>query len=179
MMEGYMCTRQKLYLLLISIFCLILSNVHAGDYNVDAIDTIKLTDSDIPNGFIYGKIPDFARKTLKNNPWMMDKAAIKRLAKEIYPGGDFNKIAGIHSTIIANNKKPYNDDIVCYIILFHNSRLAASEMKKINDYIEYNRDRMIEINRDNIVVLMHVDDIRNYPLLKRLASMIENRLKRY
>ena len=32
---------------------------------------------------------------------MMDNKAIKRLTKEIYPGGDYRKVSNIHVTIFA------------------------------------------------------------------------------
>ena len=71
------------------------------------IDKIKITNNDIPEGFVFGKVPKFARKVLKNNPWMLDKSAVRKLTNRIYPGGNYATISKIHMTIIAKEKKPY------------------------------------------------------------------------
>lgn len=143
----------------------------------NAIDAVKLTSDDIPEGFMYGKVPEVYKKTLKDNPWMMDKAAIRHLADKIYPGGDYNKIAGIHISIIANKNKPYNDDIVCYIILFNSMKAAMDELKKVNEYTGYNRDRVILLSKENLAVFMFVDNANNFHYIQELAKKIDERLK--
>ena len=149
----------------------------SSQLKVDTIDAIKITPSDIPQGFMYGKVPAPYQKTLKDNPWMMDRAAIKRLADKIYPGGDFNKIAGIHVSILANKKTPLGDDIVCYMILYNNIKSAQDEIKKMNEFVGYNRDRALILTKENLAVIFFVDDIDNFHYIQDLARMIEDRMK--
>jgi hypothetical protein len=61
---------------------------------------------------------------------MMDRPAIKKLTARIYPGGDYNRIRGMHMTIMSRKKNPYGDDIVCYIILYKDASSAKEELKK-------------------------------------------------
>lgn len=142
------------------------------------IDKIRLMPEDIPQGFMYGLLPDFAKKTLKGNPWEFDGAAIQRLADKIYPGGDYRQIAGIHVTIIARKETPHRDDIVCYIIQYKKSNAAKDEIKKISEYVGFNQDRAILHIKDNIAVFLFVDDIKNFQLLKELDIKITERINK-
>ncbi|HOT45570.1 MAG TPA: hypothetical protein PLM53_12050 [Spirochaetota bacterium] len=144
---------------------------------INAIDTVKLTNADIPEGFMYGTVPAPYRSTLKGNPWLMDRAAIKRLADKIYPGGDFNRIAGIHVSIIANKKTPLGDDIVCYVILYNSMRDAQQEMKKMSEFVGYNNDRALMITKDNMAIIFFVDDIENFHYIQELAKTVGERMK--
>lgn len=146
-------------------------------FKFESIDAVKLTGGDIPEGFMYGKIPEPYNKTLKDNPWLMDKAAIKRLADKIYPGGDYNKIAGMHVSILANRKTPHGDDIVCYVILYTGMKAAQAEIKKAAEFTDYNRDRAILITKDNLAVIFFVDDVNNFHLIQEMARAVEDRLK--
>ncbi|MGL4370683.1 MAG: hypothetical protein ACRCUT_13580, partial [Spirochaetota bacterium] len=58
------------------------------NFQPNVIQQIRITETDIPEGFAYGQIPGFAKKVLQNNPWDMDRAAINKLTKQLYPGGD-------------------------------------------------------------------------------------------
>jgi hypothetical protein len=142
-----------------------------------AIDSIRLTDKDIPDGFMYGTVPEPYRKTLKGNPWTMDKAAIKRLADKIYPGGDYNKIDSIHVSIIADRNTPFGDDIVCYVILFTNIKAAQEELRKVTEFTGYNSDRSLLITKDNLAVIFFVDDIGNFHYIQELAKTVSERIK--
>ena len=149
----------------------------SSQFKPDAIDAVKLTGNDIPEGFIYGTVPGPYRKTLKDNPWMMDKAAIKRLADKVYPGGDYNKISSMHVSIIANKNTPLGDDIVCYVIIYNSMKAAQDEIRKATEFAGYNRDRVILLTKDNLAIIMFVDDINNYHYLQDLARTIGERLK--
>jgi hypothetical protein len=149
----------------------------SSQLKINAIDTIKITSSDIPEGFMYGKVPAPYQSTLKDNPWMMDRAAIKRLADKIYPGGDFNKIAGIHVSIIASKKTPLGDDIVCYMILYNNMKAAQDEIRKMGEFVGYNRDRALMLTKDNMAVIFFVDDVTNFHYIQELAITIGERMK--
>lgn len=168
--------KSKLYTSLIFLLLILIATAGAADYKADVIDKIKLSEKDIPAGYIYGKIPDFARKTLKNNPWLMDRAAIKRLTGLIYPSGDYSRIRALYSTILAKKSKPYNDDIVCYIIVYNDSSSAKNEIRKIREFSDFNKDRVILFIRNNIAVIMFVDNVKNFPLLLDLSKIIESRL---
>ena len=143
----------------------------------NAIDCVKPLSSDIPEGFMYGTIPPPYRATLKDNPWMMDRAAIKRLADKIYPGGDYTKISGMHVSIIAEKGKPYGDDIVCYVILFNGMKAAHDQIKKMTEFAGFNRDRVLLLTRDNLAVIMFVDNFENFHYIQDLAERISGRMK--
>lgn len=168
--------KSKLYTSLFFLLFILITAARAADFKADVIDKIKLSEKDIPAGYIYGKIPDFARKTLKNNPWLMDRAAIKRLTGLIYPSGDYSRIRALYSTILAKKSKPYNDDIVCYIIVYNDSSSAKNEIRKIREFSDFNKDRVILFIRNNIAVIMFVDNVKTFPLLLDLSKIIENRL---
>ena len=159
----------------ILVFALPLKGI--SDYGADVIDRIRLSDSDVPEGYMYGKIPTFARKTLKGNPWMMDNNAIRRLTKRIYPEGNYTTVLKIHVTILADKETPYGDDIVCYIILYKNSPSAKGEIRKITRFVEYNRDRAVLVRKMNLVVFLHVDDTKNFHHIRRFAARFEEALK--
>jgi hypothetical protein len=144
----------------------------------DVIDTIRITDSDIPAGFTYGTVPDVYKKTLKNNPWMMDRDAIMRLADKIYPGGDYNHIESIYVTILAAKQRPYGDDIVCYLMLFRDDKAAQEEIRKVTSFSGFNSDRSIVLTKDNLAVFLFVDDINNYHYIRDMAASIEGRMKK-
>ncbi len=158
-------------------FIVITESKGSSQLKVNAIDTVKLTSADIPEGFMYGKVPAPYQSTLKNNPWMMDKAAIKRLADKIYPGGDYSKIAGIHVSIIASKKTPFGDDIVCYMILYNSMKDAQKEIRKMAEFTGYNNDRALLLTKDNLAIIFFVDDITNFHYIQELAKTIGERMK--
>ncbi|MCP4761360.1 MAG: hypothetical protein GY870_06235 [archaeon] len=142
----------------------------------NVINKIKLIKSDIPDGFIYGKIPKFAKKVLKENPWEMDKDAIKKLAEKVYPGGDYSKISGMYVGILAKKDTPFGDDIVCYIILYRDSASAKGEIKKIREFAGFNGDRVIVETKNNLAVYLHVDDTKYFHLIEKINTKIKERL---
>ena len=141
------------------------------------INKIRPLPEDIPQGFMYGLIPNIYKKTLKNNPWEFDRTAIEKLTEKIYPGGDNRQISAIHITIMARKETPHRDDIVCYIIQFKKST-AKDEIKKITEYAGYNQDRAILHIKDNYAVFLFADDIKNFPLLKELDKKIIERVEK-
>ncbi len=166
-----------LSLIILLFMILITESKGSSQLKLNAIDTVKITTSDIPEGFMYGTIPGPYRSTLKENPWMMDRAAIRRLADKIYPGGDCNKIAGIHVSIITNKNTPLGDDIVCYMILYNTMKDAQGEIRKMTEFAGYNNDRALVLSRDNLGVILFVDDIENFHYIQDLARTIEDRMK--
>jgi hypothetical protein len=149
-----------------------------AQYKSNIIDTIKLSSDDIPGGFTYGNLPPAVKTVLKDNPWKFDRAAITRLSSEIYPGADQTKIADIHMSIFARTATPFGDDIVCYIIVFNDTSAAKGELVKLNEYVGYNSDRAIIITRENIAIFLHVDDVKDFPLLRDMAAKMEDRINK-
>ena len=147
-----------------------------AEFNNDMLEKVRIQAEDIPNGFIYGTIPDFAKTVLKNNPWNFDRSAINRLSKNIYPGGNADMIKGIHMTILARKDQPLGDDIVCYIFLYRDAEAARKETEKLHDYVKYNSDRAIVFQKNNVAVFIHADDVGDYDLIKVLSEKMEVRL---
>lgn len=165
-------------ILFLSIFALILTGAASKeDPNLKIIEQIKISEKEIPDGFVYGKVPKFASKVLKNNPWVLDTPAIKKMTPRIYPGGDANSVKAIHMTIVADKKRPFNDDIVCYIILYKDPKAAKEEIKKLNDFYHYNNDRTILITKETIAVFLLVDDIKNYHYIQEIKTSMEGKIK--
>ncbi len=162
-------------LLSILTICFFVSNSMSMS-NLHSIDKLKITSDEIPAGFQIGKIPDFAKNVLKNNPWTLDNYAISKLAHRIYPGGDKKNINQVHMTIIANNKNPFGDDIVCYIFLFSDNRTAKIEMTKLRDFVKYNSDRSIVLEKDAVGVYLMVDRVQDYPLIEKISMNIKKRM---
>ena len=142
-----------------------------------SVDKIRITDRDIPEGYRYGIIPDFAHDLLKENPWTLDQTAIKKLTHRIYPGADYTNIASIHMTIIATNSNPYGDDIVCYIFTFKDQNSAKIEMAKLNEFTGYNADRSIVLEKNNMAVYLLVDSVRDFDHIKTISESISKRLE--
>ena len=143
---------------------------------IQAVETIRLSDSDIPEGYRYGIIPDFASGLLKSNPWMLDPAAKKKLAHRIYPGAEYTRISSIHMTILAANSNPYGDDIVCYIFMFNDEKSTKEEMIKLNEYTGYNSDRSIVLEKGNIAVFLFVDNVKDYPHIQVISESIKRKM---
>jgi hypothetical protein len=168
--------RSHLSIFIISFIVILLSSaIPAGSVESNLIDKLKITDSDIPDGFVYGMIPNFAKKTLLANPWLMDKAAITRLTKNIYPKGDATAIKNMHMSILAKKERPYNDDIVCYIIVYKDARIGKKEMEKLSDFSKINSDRTIVLQRGTTAIFLIVDDVRNYKYISVLKEKMEER----
>lgn len=146
-----------------------------GEYGAGIIDTVRLSDRDIPEGFMFGLIPNSVKSTLHDNPWDFDEAAIKRLTPVIYPDGDASAVGSIHFTILTHKEVPYGDDIVCYLLMYKSSSAADREIGKIREFAEINKDRVHFSVHDNIVVLMMVDDVSDYPLMRTLCDTIDSR----
>jgi len=146
-----------------------------GEYPAGIIDSVRLSEKDIPDGYIFGKIPEGVKPTLHDNPWKFDQAAITRLAPVIYPEGDATSLSAVHFTIVTKKEMPYGDDIVCYLFVYKSMSAAGKEIAKIKEYSEMNKDRVFYSVHDNIVVFMLVDDVEDYPLMRSLAEVVDNR----
>lgn len=164
------------YTIITIIVIFIFPSTGRGEFNQDALSKLKITTASIPEGFTYGKVPSAYKNIFKDNPWQMDATTIQKLTKNIYPDGDAQAVASIHVSIIADKKTPYGDDIVCYIILFKNLKVAEREINKINDYVQFNSDRAIVLSRSNLAVFLHVDDIVNFHHIRKLADDMEEKM---
>jgi hypothetical protein len=164
-------------IVLIAIFVFLFQIFGSATNGSNVFDKLKFANSDIPEGFMYGEVPDYAKKTIKDNPCELDQSAIRKLADQIYPGGDYSKISGIFVSILAKIGTPHGDDIVCYIIIFKDPSAAREEIKKITDFAGYNQDRVIIEIKNSLAVYLLVDDVKDYPLIKVMSEKIKERLK--
>lgn len=167
---------KKMYAFVICIVLSISGYALTRDYSISDVDHIRIMPDDIPAGFMMAQIPSFAKEVFRNNPCFLDSKGIKRIAKHLYPNGDFHAIASIHSTIIAKQGRPFGDDIVCYIIVYHNGKSAQKEMKKLTDYVEFNNQRAVVSTKNNLAVFIHSDDVANIQAVAQLKRTIEERL---
>lgn len=161
---------------LVVIPLVLLCSILNANYQNTIFEKTKIIESDIPDGYMYGQIPDFAKSVLKQNPWVFDDAAKSRLSSKIYPGGDSASISSIYMTILAQRLNPYDDDIVCYQILYRDAVTAKSENAKLKSYSEANSDRLILINKENLSIILFVDDTKDYDKIQKLADTITTRL---
>ena len=163
------------------IFIIIITILLIGNttsmYSTTTIEKIKLTIDELPEGYMFGQVPEFAKGLLKNNPWNLDQDAIKKLTNRIYPGGEHSKVSDIHMTIIADKKNPFGDDIGCYIIIYKNTKSAKEELTKLNEFVRYNSDRAVIIEKNNLVVYLYVDDVKNYEHIEKLSGIIKKKLE--
>jgi len=166
---------KTLIILLLLSICFFL-NSSAAMYSNSVIEIVKLNDSDIPEGYRYGIIPEFAKNMLKNNPWNLDQNAISRFAPRIYPDADNRSMAHVHMTIVASEKNPYDDDIVCYIFLYKDKKSAEQEIAKLTEFVGYNSDRGIVLNRENLAVYLLVDHIKEYKHIEIISRNIQKRI---
>lgn len=176
--RRYNMKKLVILLFLTAVSVVFLSPLAGAQYTGGIVEKIRLSSGDIPQGFAYGNIPPFAKKILKENPWSMDKSAIRALTSRIYPGGESARVSAIHVTILARNYTPYGDDIVCYIIVFNDSSEAKAELKKLTDFAGFNSDRVIVLSRENMAVFLHVDDADDFPLIRDMAGKLEERLNK-
>lgn len=165
-----------LFILLVSSIA-VMPNDSGINYSQNAIDKIKLITSDIPDGFIFGEIPPFARDTITGNPVQLNRTSIGKLTKNLYPDGEASSVQSMYLSILAKKDHPYNDDIVCYIILFNDLNAAAKEIDKLTSYNNANSDRTILLVKGNIAVFLIVDDIMNYKYIDQMQNIINEKIK--
>ncbi len=146
-------------------------------YKNSDIDKIKLQNTEIPKGFMYGKIPPFAKKVLLSNPWKFNRIAINKLTKRIYPGGSAYSIDKIHMSIITKKDAPFGDDIVCYIIIYRDMSAAKKETTKLKKFIKYNKDRTILLHKKNMNIFLHVDNVENFNYIQKMANQLKLRME--
>ena len=107
----------------------------------------------------------------------MDRGAITRLTRNIYPDGDASVVSDIHMAIMARREQPYGDDLVCYMILFKDAGSAKKEIATIEEFTRYNRDRVLVYSKENLAVVLHVDDADDFGYIEKMAKNIEARLQ--
>ena len=168
--------RKVILLTTLSIFIFIFIASSRAMYSSSVIEKIKPGNEDIPAGFVIGQIPGFAKNLLKSNPWNFDNDAIKKMTARIYPGGEYTKVSDIHITILAKQKNPYGDDIVCYVMVFRDRNSAAEELAKLGEYVTNNRDRSILLEKENLAVYLCVDHVEDYPHIKTISENLQKKL---
>ena len=161
---------------IIIIACLLMGNT-ASVYKSDIIEKTKLTIDEIPAGYIFGQVPEKVKSLLKDNPWKFDQDAMKNFTGRIYPGAEHRNISDIHMTIITNKDKPFGYDMGCYIFIYKNGKSAKDELRKLNEFIKYNSDRGIVIEKNNLAVYLYINDVNNYEHIKRMSEIIKKKLE--
>ncbi len=168
--------RKVLFLSTITIFIFIFIAGTRSMYSSSVIDKVKPGNEDIPKGFVIGQIPGFAKNLLKSNPWNFDNDAIKKMTGRIYPGGEYTRISDIHMTILAKEKNPYRDDIVCYVMIFRDKKSAEGELAKLSEYVNNNRDRSILLEKENLAIYLCVDEVENYQYIKSISDNLQKKI---
>ena len=158
-------------------FALIFPLYSSPDFDQSIFDKIKISQEDLPNGFVFGKIPNFAKSTIQSNPWNMDRNAINKMTKNIYPDAEPSAVKGIYISIIAKESSPYNDDLVCFMILYKDASAAKKENQKLEDFTKFNRDRVLTINKDNLSVILLSDETENFRYILEFSKKIEEKLE--
>lgn len=171
MLKFYFTLLSFLFFFIFSVF----SVSAKAELPASAVDTVKIEQKDIPEGYMFGIIPEGVKGTLRSNPWFFDRAAINRLTPVIYPGGDPATINAIHMTILARSDAPYADDIVCYFLVYSSTGAAEKELVKLKEFGDLNKDRVFYSVHDNVVLLMLVDDLDDYAIMRSLADLIDKR----
>jgi hypothetical protein len=88
---------KKPLIYLLTLMLVIAGTVYAqAVFNNTVFERIRLTTDDLPDGYTYGILPDFARLVLGNNPTEMNAAAIRKLVPNVYPNGDPNAVGSMH-----------------------------------------------------------------------------------
>jgi hypothetical protein len=165
--------------LFLSIFlaALCLAVSASAGYNKNDISKIAIDEKDIPDGFVIGKLPNGAKKVLKENPSYFDSEAIKKLTERIYPDGDYKKVSALHMTILAEEKRPYRDNIVCCIIVYKDGISAKEEITKLKNYAGFNSDRSLLIQKDNLAVFIYSNDVNDFHYVQDMAEGIRAKIK--
>ena len=163
--------------ILVIIIAAFLIGAATSMYNADTIEKIKITIDEVPDGFMFGQVPEYAQGLLKGNPWKFDQDALKRFTGRIYDGADYNNVSDIHMTIIAKKDKPTGNAIGCYIIIYKNAKSANDEFKKLGEFVRYSTDRAIVIEKNNLAVYLYANDVKNYDLIKRLSEIVKKKLE--
>ncbi|MBN2436730.1 MAG: hypothetical protein JXK07_15830 [Spirochaetes bacterium] len=170
---------KKVFMSIVILLCVIsvsFSIPASGMFGEDVIEKIRPAETDLPDGFVYGTVPEGAKSIFKANPWKMDQSAITRLTKEIYPDGNYQSVKAIHMSIITRKDRPFGDDLVCYIFVFKNNDAANREIKKLEQYALFNKDRQILHTKKNLAVVLMIDDVDDYSYIHEMSNVIKQKL---
>ncbi|MCX8124171.1 MAG: hypothetical protein N3F66_08410 [Spirochaetes bacterium] len=137
---------------------------------------LAIAPEDVPQGFVFGKIPNFAKKVFTGNPCVVNPDGIRFLASKLYPDGNSANIKSMYVAIMAAEARPYGDDLVYYVLVFKDSKAATVEIKKLQDYYQFNKDRIVLITKDTIALLLFADDVDNYKYIAQLGEKLQARL---
>ena len=139
-------------------------------------NTLRISAEDIPAGFVFGKIPQFAKKIFPENPCIVTTEGIQFLANKLYPDGNPYNIKNMYVAIMSESTKPFGDDLVCYVLMFKDQPSASTEIKKIQEFHQYNKDRIVLIIKRQIAIMLFADDINNYKYVAELGNKLSSKL---
>jgi len=163
-----------IYLSVIMALGIAMGMVYSDDNSL--FSSLAIAPEDVPQGFVFGKIPNFAKKVFTGNPCVVNPDGIRFLASKLYPDGNAANIKSMYVAIMASEARPYGDDLVYYLLVFRDTKAAAVEIKKLQDYYQYNKDRLVLITKDTIALLLFADDIENYKYIEALSHKLQERL---
>lgn len=162
------------------IACIVSMGISAGalkgQTDEGLFSSLAISHHDVPQGFVFGEIPRFAQKVFPKNPCVVNGEGIRFLSDKVYPEGSAGNIKSIYAAIMAEESRPYGDDLVCYVIMFKDNRSADAEIKKIQDFFQYNKDRIVFFHKDTVAVLLFADNINNYKYIAELGEKLRARL---
>jgi hypothetical protein len=82
----------------------------------------------------------------------------------------------MYVAIMSESSRPFGDDIVCYVLMFKDQTSASSEIKKIQEFYQYNKDRIVLIIKGQIAIMLFADDINNYKYIAELGNKLSSKL---
>ncbi len=140
------------------------------------IQSLILQSKDLPEGMVLGKIPKSARKLIKRNPWILDRASIKKFSRAIYSGANYYAISRMAMVILTSEQRPYDDDVVYYVFEYKTESIAKRESQKIADVKKYNPRRAEFLHSERFVILVFCDNEELFPQLQEVTRMLKQKL---
>lgn len=161
----------------ISVLILISANLFAYTQAVgEANNSMILSQSEIPAGMQFGKIPRKVKKVIKANPWILDSDSIAKLSKAIYHNPQYWTIRKMVMVILAPENRPYQDDIVYYGFEFRDKNAADTEYSKLKQVQKLNSNRSILLRSDRKAILLFSDNSDMLPMMMQLSILLQQKM---
>jgi len=61
-------------------------------------------------------------------------------------------------------------------LMFKDQPSASTEIKKIQEFYQYNKDRIVLIIKGQIAIMLFADDINNYKYVAELGNKLSSKL---
>lgn len=156
----------------------LLSFSSAAAYTQDiSVKSMVLQKQDLPEGMVFGKVPDRAKGVIKGNPWILDSKSIKKLARAIYGGANPHSINRMAMVILTDKEKPYGDDIVYYVFKFTNKQTARKEIKKLEQVVRYNSKRVMLLKGKKSAIMIFSDEEEYFSQVTKLSLLLKQKIR--